>query len=179
MRREQEAWHEAALTRHGAEIGSRDVLQLGDLANRHPPELRTRDRLGHRIDAVDFHPSWHQLLTLQRCENIQALPWAHPPTGAHVARSAAYFLQAQAESGSLCPITMTYASIPLLQQEPELFGTLRDKLYACSHDPRDVPIVHKQSIMIGMGMTEKQGGSTCAATRRADPGGKDAVPPTH
>jgi putative acyl-CoA dehydrogenase len=159
VRREQAGWHERHLVRFGAELGQADILQLGQLANRHPPELRTHDRTGHRIDAVDFHPSWHQLLAMQRRENLQALPWAEPQTGAHVARTAAYFLQAQVESGSLCPITMTFASIPLLQQEAPLFAALKDKLYARMHDPRDLPIAGKQSIMIGMGMTEKQGGS--------------------
>ncbi|HWT72087.1 MAG TPA: isovaleryl-CoA dehydrogenase, partial [Oxalicibacterium sp.] len=159
IRREQAGWHEADLVRYGAELGSRQSWQLAALANQHPPQLHTHDRVGQRIDVVEFHPSWHQLLAMQRHESLQALPWSRPRAGAHVARTAAYFLQAQVESGSLCPITMTFASIPLLQQEPALFADLKDKLYARSHDPRDLPIASKVSIMIGMGMTEKQGGS--------------------
>ncbi|HEX2605580.1 MAG TPA: isovaleryl-CoA dehydrogenase [Oxalicibacterium sp.] len=155
----QAGWHEEALTRLGAELGTARTWQLAALANRHPPILRTHDRVGRRIDTVEYHPSWHQLLAMQRQENLHALPWAEPRTGAHVARTAAYYLQAQVESGSLCPITMTFASIPLLQQEPALFAELKDKLYTRIHDPRDLPIADKFSIMIGMGMTEKQGGS--------------------
>jgi putative acyl-CoA dehydrogenase len=159
VRRERADWHEPALIRLGEELGTQKMWQLAALANRHPPELHTHDRVGRRIDSVEFHPSWHQLLAMQRHENLQALPWAAPRGGAHVARAAAYYLQAQVESGSLCPITMTFASIPLLQQEPALFAGLKDKLYARIHDPRDLPIADKLSIMVGMGMTEKQGGS--------------------
>jgi putative acyl-CoA dehydrogenase len=90
---------------------------------------------------------------------LHALPFSDPRPGAMAARCAGYFLHAQIESGSLCPLTMTFASIPVLQREPQLFETLRDKLYARGHDPRDVPLPQKASAMIGMGMTEKQGGS--------------------
>jgi putative acyl-CoA dehydrogenase len=152
-------WHHAALLRYGAELGSKEVLQLGELANRYPPQLHTHDRVGHRIDQVEFHASWHKLLDLLRKEGLQALPWMQPQAGAHVARAAGYYLQSQIESGALCPTTMTFAAIPVLQNEPALFAQLKDKLYARHHDARDLPIAQKTSIMIGMGMTEKQGGS--------------------
>jgi putative acyl-CoA dehydrogenase len=153
------AWHQADLLRFGAELGSKECLHLGELANLHPPELQTHDRVGRRIDRVDFHPSWHQLLSLLRQQGLHAAPWMSPGTGAQVARAAGYYLQAQVESGSLCPTTMTFASIPVLQNEPALFALLKDKLYSRQHDPRDLPITEKISILIGMGMTEKQGGS--------------------
>lgn len=159
IRREKVGWHEADLTRFGAELGSKDVLRLGELANRHLPELITHDRLGNRIDVVDFHPSWHELLGLLRREGLHALPWMQPQPGAQVARAAGFFLQSQIEAGSLCPTTMTFASIPVLQNEPSLFASLKEKLFSREHDPRDLPIEQKRSIMIGMGMTEKQGGS--------------------
>jgi putative acyl-CoA dehydrogenase len=152
-------WHAGQLERLGAELGSAEVLRLGALANRHPPELQTHDRVGNRIDVVEFHPSWHQLLAVLRREGLHALPWMTPRPGAQVARAAAYFLHAQLESGSLCPTTMTFASIPVLQNEPALFSMLRDKLFALEHDPRDLPLAQKKSMLIGMGMTEKQGGS--------------------
>jgi len=170
VRREGAGWHEAALACHGAALGTQETWQLAALANRHAPELHTHDRVGNRTDVVECHPAWHALLAMQRRASLQALPWAEPRGGAHVARTAAYFLQAQAESGSLCPITMTFAAIPLLQREPALFAQLRDKLYARVHDPRDLPIADKQSVMIGMGMTEKQGGSDVRGnTTRAEP----------
>lgn len=152
-------WHEQPLERLGAKLGTAEVLLLGELANRHLPELSTHDRHGRRIDMVEFHPSWHQLLGLLRQENLHALPWVQPRAGAHVARAAGYFLHAQVEAGSLCPTTMTFAAIPVLQNEPQLFVALKDKLYSREHDPRDLPIEHKKSILLGMGMTEKQGGS--------------------
>ncbi|MDB5761475.1 MAG: isovaleryl-CoA dehydrogenase [Herminiimonas sp.] len=159
VRREQAGWHEANLTRSGAELGSREILHLGYLANHHLPELVTHDRFGNRIDCVEFHPSWHELLRLLRREGLHALPWMQPGPGAHVARAAGYFMHSQVEAGSLCPTTMTFASIPVLQNEPALFASLQSKLFSCEHDPRDLPLAQKNSILIGMGMTEKQGGS--------------------
>ena len=152
-------WHAEALTRLGGELGSAEILQLGALANWHPPQLHTHDRVGNRIDSVEFHQSWHRLLGLLRREGLHALPFSSPRPGAQVARAAGYFLHAQVESGSLCPTTMTFASIPVLANEPALFARLRDKLFSLEHDPRDLPLVQKKSILIGMGMTEKQGGS--------------------
>jgi putative acyl-CoA dehydrogenase len=159
IRHGRAGWHEERLTLFGATLGSREVLQLGELANRHLPELHTHDRSGNRIDQVEFHESWHALLGLLRREGLHALPWMQPKPGAQVARAAGYFMQAQVEAGSLCPTTMTFASIPVLQQEPALYAALESKLMSTEHDPRDLPIERKRSIMVGMGMTEKQGGS--------------------
>ena len=159
IRHGRAGWHEEQLARFGATLGSREVLQLGDLANRHLPELHTHDRVGNRIDRVEFHDSWHALLGLLRGEGLHALPWMEPKPGAQVARAAGYFMQAQIESGALCPTTMTFAAIPVLRQEPTLYAALEPKLLSTEHDPRDLPIERKRSIMIGMGMTEKQGGS--------------------
>ncbi|KWZ44514.1 DNA alkylation response protein [Burkholderia savannae] len=153
------SWHRTALARDGAALTTPDTLALADLANRHAPELSTHSPRGERIDALEFHPSWHRLLALLRGEGLHALPFSEPRPGAMAARCAGYFLHAQLESGSLCPLTMTFASIPVLQREPALFATLRDKLYSREHDARDVPLPHKRSMMVGMGMTEKQGGS--------------------
>lgn len=159
VRREQAGWHEENLNRFGAELGSKEVLRLGALANQHLPEFNTHDRVGNRVDSVEFHPSWHELLRLLRKEGLHALPWMQPKAGAHVARAAGYFMQSQVEAGSLCPTTMTFAAIPILANEPKLFSELKEKLFSCEHDPRDLPIAQKKSILIGMGMTEKQGGS--------------------
>ena len=157
--REGAGWHRAALSRDGATLGAPDTLALASAANRHSPELFTFSPRGERIDALEFHPSWHALLALLRREGLHALPFDAPQPGAMPARCAGYFLHAQLESGSLCPLTMTFASIPVLQREPALYATLRDKLLSREHDPRDVPLAQKHSMMVGMGMTEKQGGS--------------------
>lgn len=149
----------ADLARLGASLGSAEVFELADAANRHPPELHAFNCNGNRIDRVEFHPAWHALLALLRREGMQARAWLQPEPGAHLARAAGYFLHAQVESGSLCPITMTFASVPVLQKEPALFGQIAGKLACAGHDPRDLPLEQKSAILVGMGMTEKQGGS--------------------
>ena len=115
-------WHAEALARDGLALTQPDVLALADLANRHEPELSTHSPRGERIDAIEFHPAWHALLALLRREGLHALPFEAPRPGAMAARCAGYFLHGQLESGSLCPITMTFASIPVLQKEPALYA---------------------------------------------------------
>ncbi|WP_395060792.1 isovaleryl-CoA dehydrogenase [Paraburkholderia silvatlantica] len=158
-------WHREALARHGETLGKARTLALADLANRHEPELHTHSPRGERIDAVEFHPAWHELLALLREQGLHALPYSDPRPGAMAARCAGYFLHAQIESGSLCPLTMTFASIAVLQREPALFDTLRAPLFTREHDARDLPLAQKRSMMIGMGMTEKQGGSDVRSNR--------------
>ncbi|SAL63159.1 isovaleryl-CoA dehydrogenase [Caballeronia humi] len=160
IEREGAGWHAEALERDGRALTQPDVLALADLANRHEPELSTHSPRGERIDAIEFHTAWHELLALLRREGLHALPFETPRPGAMPARCAGYFLHGQLESGSLCPITMTFASIPVLQKEPALYATLRHALLSREHDPRDIPLsAGKRSMMVGMGMTEKQGGS--------------------
>ncbi|MDE2609347.1 MAG: isovaleryl-CoA dehydrogenase [Burkholderiales bacterium] len=163
-------WHAAELRRCGARLGQAQVQQWADEANHHVPELVTHDRQGRRIDRLDFHPSWHALMALLRGEGLHALPWSAPGPGAMAARAAGYFLHGQVEAGTLCPTTMTFASIPVLAREPALFAQLKDKLFAREHDARDLPLAQKHSVLIGMGMTEKQGGSDVRSnTTRAAP----------
>lgn len=152
-------WHTAALSLLGTQLGEEEFQQLGELANRHPPELIAFNPQGVRIDRVEFHPAWHRLLSSMRHEALHALPWTQPQAGAMAARAAGFYLHGQIEAGTLCPITMTFASIPVLAKHPALFAALRDKLFSNQHDPRDLPIANKHAILIGMGMTEKQGGS--------------------
>ncbi|SOZ59324.1 isovaleryl CoA dehydrogenase [Cupriavidus taiwanensis] len=156
-------WHADTLRQFGARLGEPEVQQWAADANRHAPELHTHSRTGERIDTVEFHPGWHALLGLLREQQLQALPFAQPRAGAWAARTAGYYLQAQVESGSLCPPTMTFASIPVLRKEAALFAELEPRLYAAEHDARDLPWRDKAAIMIGMGMTEKQGGSDVRA----------------
>ena len=159
IRRESALTALPALLELGQQLGRTEVQQLADQANRHAPELKTHDRFGNRIDAIEFHPAWHSLLAMLRKSGMQALPAQGSDQAAHVARAAGFFLHAQIEAGSLCPITMSFAAIPLLRQEPALFQSLQEKLYCGQHDPADRPIAEKSAILIGMGMTEKQGGS--------------------
>lgn len=159
VQREGAHWHDCTLASQGELLGRAEMRELAALANTHTPVLHTHDRTGHRIDVVEFHPAWHTLLEQLRRAGLHALPWMQPGDGAHAARAAGYFLHAQIEAGSLCPTTMTFAAIPVLQQEPALFEQLRSRLFSREHDGRDLPITQKRSILIGMGMTEKQGGS--------------------
>ncbi|MFT4432160.1 isovaleryl-CoA dehydrogenase [Caballeronia sp. 15715] len=168
LEREGAAWHLDALTRDGLALTQPGVLALADLANRHTPEHHPFSARGERIDAIEFHPAWHTLLAMLREQGLHSLPFetAAPKPGSMAARAAGYFLHAQLESGSLCPLTMTFASIPVLQQEPALYASLREQLLSRQHDPRDIPLgAGKQSMMIGMGMTEKQGGSDVRSNR--------------
>jgi putative acyl-CoA dehydrogenase len=161
------------LTRYGAELGSIGTAQLARDANRHGPQLRQLDARGRRIDAVDFHPAWHALLAMYRRQGLVADVFATQVPGRWAAFAAGCYLHGQVEAGSLCPATMTQAAIPVLQKQPELFAPLRDQFFSREHDPRDLPIADKTSIWVGMGMTEKQGGSdlrrvTSTAIEQAD-----------
>ncbi len=154
----------AHLRELGRWAGSAEAQSLARRANRHPPELRTHDRQGHRIDQTDVDPAWHALLGKLRASGLQGRAWRMPSRTAHVERAAVFYLHAQVEAGSLCPITMTSAAIPVLQREP-LFATLADPLFHEGHDPRDLPLAGKSALLIGMGLTEKQGGSDLRGTQ--------------
>lgn len=157
-------WHAEALARRGQWAGSEEAQRLAARANRHGPVLQTHDAQGYRIDRVEFDPAWHALLHGLRADGLQARAWTSARAGAHVARAASFYLHAQVEAGSLCPVTMTFASLPLLQAEP-LYGMLAPRLEAEVHDPRDLPLSDKSAILIGMGLTEKQGGSDLRGTQ--------------
>jgi len=170
VQREGAAWAQTDLTRFGQLTGSADYLELGALANRHPPELDTHDRFGHRVDLVRFHPAYHTLMKTAIEEGIHASPWTDPKPGAHVARAAKFYLQAQVEAGHGCPITMTFAAVPSLLTTPQLAEQWVPKITAPIYDPRNVPDAAKLGLTIGMAMTEKQGGSDVRAnTTRAYP----------
>lgn len=156
-------WFSAMLDACGARIGSAASYRLADEANRYPPELKTFDRRGRRVDQVEFHPSWHALMRMYREPGLVSLAFAEDRPGRWVAATVGFYLHAQLEAGIMCPASMTQASIPLLQKEPALWAELRDKLYSPEYDARDLPLAQKSSIWIGMGMTEKQGGSDVRA----------------
>ncbi len=168
--REGGAWLAAPLRALGAEAGSERVLELGELANRHPPELATFDRYGRRLDEVKFHPAWHGLMDLAMQHRIHDIAWAEPRPGGHVGHAALLALFTQAEAGAMCPMSMTYASVPALRKTPEVGGPWLDRLIGGRYDAPLRPIADKAGITIGMAMTEKQGGSDVRAnTTRAFP----------
>jgi putative acyl-CoA dehydrogenase len=163
VRREGAEWAEARISAVGKLAGSERMQQLGALANENPPKLRTHDRYGHRVDEVEFHPAWHELLGAAVEQELHSLPWKDPQPGAHVARGAAFMCMSQAEAGIGCPISMTYSVIPALRTQPELAAEWEPRLFSPSYDPRNLPGPEKSGALAGMGMTEKQGGTDVRA----------------
>ena len=143
--------------------GRAETIELGRLANENPPQLRTHDRFGNRIDEVEFHPAWHELMSMHVSHGLHSLPWREPEPGAHVARAAAFMCLSQAEAGTGCPISMTYSVIPALRRQPEVAAAWEPRFTSLDYDPRMVPAPDKAGALCGMSMTEKQGGSDVRA----------------
>ncbi|MEG1488663.1 acyl-CoA dehydrogenase family protein [Acinetobacter sp.] len=155
---------QARLTEMGKIIGSAEYYDYADLANKHTPILHAFDTRGRRKDFIEFHPAWHKWMGLNRQFDTHAHPFNHPNSSSKwVEWAARFYLAGQVECGNLCPNSMTLGSIPLIQREPELWAKIGDKLLSTEYDERDVPISQKKSIWLGMGMTEKQGGSDVRA----------------
>jgi putative acyl-CoA dehydrogenase len=150
---------DTALKTFGQWAGSSEAIALGFDANRHSPQLVTHDRQGHRVDLIEFHPAYHQLMKTAVEHGLHASPWRNPGLGAHVTRAANYYLNTQVEAAHGCPITMTFAALPALRHQPSLLESWGDKITAPHYDPRNVPYFEKQGVTLGMAMTEKQGGS--------------------
>ncbi|HUP92362.1 MAG TPA: isovaleryl-CoA dehydrogenase [Solimonas sp.] len=168
MLREGGAWGEAQLSEFGAVAGG-EIMELGFKANENKPKLRTFDRYGHRIDEIEFHPAWHRVMELAMRHGVHAFAWRNAERkGAHVVRAGLSYLHGQAEQGSGCPLTMTHSSVPSLRHQPELAKFWLPKITSLDYDPRVLAAADKRSCTIGMGMTEKQGGSDVRAnTTRA------------
>jgi putative acyl-CoA dehydrogenase len=164
LRREGADWAEDRAIELGEICGRPETIRLGAAANENPPRLRTHDRFGNRIDEVEFHPSWHELMRVGISHGLHASPWREPQPGAHVARSAAFMSLTQVEAGVGCPISMTYSGIPALRMQPELAEEWEPRFMSLEYDgERLVPAPDKRGALCGMGMTEKQGGSDVRA----------------
>lgn len=172
--REGASWAMTELSAFGARTGSEEVIEWGYQANEIKPQFHSHDRFGNRVDLIKFHDGYHKLMALGLTEGTHATPWTDPKPGAHVARAAKGYLQYQVDAGTQCPMTMTFASVPAIKTTPKLAAEWLPKILARGYDPRNVPIAEKQAITIGMGMTEKQGGSDVRAnTTYAYPVGAD------
>ncbi len=147
----------------GRFVGGEPQQEWGRLANENKPILRTFDRYGNRIDEVEFHPAWHQLMKMGVENELHSLPWTSEQPAAHTARAALYMTAMQADAGFACPITMTFAVVPALRAQPELAEEWEPLVTATHYDPRLVPAREKGSAIAGMAMTEKQGGSDVRA----------------
>ena len=170
VQREGADWASGFVSEVGRFAGSERAIELGFRANESPPRLVTHDRFGNRIDRVDYHPAYHELMDASISAGLHSLPWVEPRPGAHVARGAAFFCFSQAEAGVGCPTSMTYSVIPALRAQPELAAEWEPRLLATEYDPADVAASEKRGCLAGMGMTEKQGGSDVRAnTTVAEP----------
>lgn len=162
VQREGAGEHHQRLHDLGATLGTEKNVLQGRQANRFPPEFHPFDAYGHRIDEVQFHPAYHNLMSIAKNAGMHSIAWT-AKTGGHVAHIAAEYLLTQVEAGICCPITMTYAAVPTLQHNEGLSAQLLPKVLAENYDGRHIPMHEKNSLMIGMAMTEKQGGSDVRA----------------
>jgi putative acyl-CoA dehydrogenase len=169
VRREGAGWAEENIAELGGLLGTEETQRWGFEANENEPVLHTHDRYGNRRDEVVFHPSWHNLMRASIEHRLHSLPWAEKRNGAHVARAALLMLTAQNEAGHTCPVSMTFASVAALRAEPELAREWEPKILSSTYDPRFLPAREKSGVLVGMAMTEKQGGSDVRAnTTRAE-----------
>ena len=169
------AWIEDRARAMGELVVSERMQTLACQANRYTPELKTHDPAGHRIDQVDYHPAYHELMALAFGAGLHSLAWTVDREGAFVARAALNYLWNQGENGVSCPVTMCFAGVHVLRNEPALAVEWEPKIVAEDYDPRPLPIADKRALTVGMAMTEKQGGSDLRAnSTRAQPAGEDA-----
>ena len=174
LEREGGGWGTELAASAGQRWGSPEVWEWAEQANAHPPVLRTHDRYGNRVDEVDYHPAYHQLMSLSSSLGVHALPWTSDRQGAHVVRTALSLTAGQVEAGHGCPMTMTFAAVPALRAEPALAAIWEPLLTAAAYDPVLAPPSEKRSAKAGMSMTEKQGGSDVRSnTTSATPTGED------
>jgi putative acyl-CoA dehydrogenase len=168
------AYDRARFEALGAEAGSAAMQRHARLANHHGPQLHSHDRFGHRVDQVEFHPSYHALMEAACRHRLHGTPWSEGP-GGHLERAAAFMLFTEAEPSVLCPISMTYAVTPALRANGAIQAEWGPGLASTRYDERFLPHARKSGLTMGMGMTEKQGGSDVRAnTTHAEPDGEDA-----
>jgi putative acyl-CoA dehydrogenase len=179
VEREGAGWALDELLDLGRLAGSATAQTWGDQANANPPVLRTHDRFGHRIDLVEYHPAYHELMRVAIRHGLHAAPWTDDRPGAHVARAAKVITWYQVDGGHVCPISMTYSVLPALRQQPDVAAEWEPGLVSRTYDATFAPAPTKAGLTCGMGMTEKQGGSdvranttTAAAIGAGGPGGE-------
>ncbi|MGZ5270699.1 MAG: isovaleryl-CoA dehydrogenase [Ramlibacter sp.] len=168
----------APLAALGVRLGTPEMQLHARLANVHAPQLRTHDRFGRRLDEVEFHPSYHALMAAAVDAGLHGTPWAGDSASPHVLRAAGFLLFTELEPSVLCPISMTYAATPALRGNPAVFADWAPRLTSRVYDPVLKPWNQKAGVTMGMGMTEKQGGSDVRAnTTHAEPDGQDGWGP--
>ena len=174
LEREGASWAHDLVHELGRLAGTEQAIDWGFQANANPPQLRTHDRFGERIDEVDFHPAWHELMKVAVGHGLHSLPWRESRPGAHAARAAAFYVWSQVEGGHGCPVSMTYAAIPTLRKSAQLASHWEPLMTTLDYDPGLRPAATKRGVLFGMAMTERQGGSDVRSnTTRAVPTGAD------
>lgn len=163
LHREGAGWARSRLSRFGAVVGAAKTQDLAYWANRYPPELRTHDAFGHRVDEVDYHPAYHELMQIAFGGGVHSLAQNATEPGGHVARAALSYLFNQVENGVGCPTGMAYAALALMKDHPRL-EEWATKLAVEDYEPGLIPIGQKQAVTTGMTLTEKQAGSDLRAT---------------
>jgi putative acyl-CoA dehydrogenase len=162
VRKGEAEWAWDCLVSYGQKAGD-DLMTDGHLANRYLPEFEPHDRYGHRINQVNYHEAYHRLMASGVAANMPSLPWTQPRSGAHVARAALMYLHGQADSGTCCPLTMTFAAVPVLRRNANVARDWLPGILSPTYDPANAPINQKKGLTIGMAMTEKQGGTDVRA----------------
>jgi putative acyl-CoA dehydrogenase len=159
--------HRDQLAVFGKRVGSFEAIEWGRLANENPPKLKTFDRFGHRVDEVEFHPAYHKLMRLGLESGVSGAAWTTEPAG-HTLHASLLYLMTQADAGTVCPVSMTYAVVPALRAEPVVAAEWVPRVTSGRYDSRFIPAAEKTGATMGMAMTEKQGGSDVRAnTTRA------------
>ena len=157
------SWIQAPATAFGALMGSHAMQEAGDLANKNIPILKTHDRFGNRLDVVDYHPAYHQMMTAAIQHQVHSIAWTSNHKGAYLAHSTLSYLKQQIDEGSSCPLTMTFAVVPSLQIEPGIAKEWLPLVLSNEYDARHIPYTQKKGVTFGMAMTEPQGGSDVRA----------------
>ncbi len=157
------AWNNEKANKFGEILGRAETLELGNLANKNPPVLKTHDRFGNRLDTVEFHPAYHELMRISIENETHSLAWTSENAGKYAARSALAFLKQQVDEGTSCPLTMTFAVVPSLKIESEIADEWLPKVLSNEYDARFLPVTEKCGATFGMAMTEPQGGSDVRA----------------
>jgi putative acyl-CoA dehydrogenase len=162
--REGGSWGHRTIGEFARTVASAQTFSWGFDANVNSPILHTHDRFGHRLDVVEFHPAWHSLMDLSVSNGLHSLPFERPPgEGARVVRDAMFSIASQVEAGHGCPISMTTSVLPALRSQPGLSAAWEPRILQRSYDPRFAAPSEKTGVLMGMGMTEKQGGSDVRA----------------
>ena len=163
VEREGAGWAREQISELGFLLGTEEAQSWGFDANENLPVLHTHDRFGNRRDEVVFHPAWHSLMRTSIANKLHSLPWIEKQNGAHVARAALMMITAQNDAGHTCPISMTFSGVAALRTEPELAREWEPRIVSSEYDPHFRPPEEKTGVLLGMGMTEKQGGSDVRA----------------